>query len=182
MVTNAAASPLPKLIKHAGQKANATVSPPPVDSDPCVTYTQVPFQPAGCFGNGTDTGGEFWVWFTIYNAPNDTYTFTFEQSTDGGATTSPITTSSSGFQLQNSSSISLALGGSPNKCPSSNGGSPLKSSSFQVKAGPEDVQMGFHIGFSGTPADGTYTFICTLINSSNTIEAQAIASVLYPCP
>src|SRR5258708_1872406 len=81
IVTGAGATPgITKKLTASQQ----SVSPPPLDSSMCVTYTSPPLQPAPCFGNGTDTNGDFWVFFTIFNVPGGiTYSAEIDQNTIG---------------------------------------------------------------------------------------------------
>jgi hypothetical protein len=179
IVTGAGATPAITKKLTASQQS---VSPPPLESSMCVTYTTPPLIPAPCFGNGTDTNGDFWVFFTIFNVPGGiTYSAEIDQNTIGAT----ITASSTPFKFDNSSAVHVSVGGSPATCPTTVPGTAQSSADpvpVTVPAGPnQDVQVAFHIKLNGAPTTGTYTFFGTLKNGA-TLEAESSIGVVYPCP
>jgi hypothetical protein len=158
----------------------------PLDpSSLCLEETALPGTSATCFGNGTNSGGEFWLFFTIRSAPVGDYTVGVTQSIDGGATQMDLTVASKPFKFANSKSVHVAVGGTPAQCPTSVPGSASASVdpvAVSVTGSTQDVQIAFHIVWNDTGSK-TITFNATMRDSGNNlVAAPAPVSVVTPCP
>jgi hypothetical protein len=177
----------PKMLKRIGFIGADTKQSPQDPSSLCLEYTQPDGNPAPCWGGGTDTNGEFWLFFTISAVPAGSYKAYVTQNTDGTTTGTVFTTSSSPFKLQNSSAVNVTVGGSPAACPSSapSGGTDSGTDPVDVTvpAGPaQDVQVAVHLRFNGT-APITVYFNAQLTDPSNTVyyAQPTTISVHNPC-
>lgn len=158
----------------------------PLDpSSLCIEETELPGVAASCFGGGTNSGGQFWLFFTIRALAAGNYTAELTQSADGGVTQTDFTTTSTPFRFANSQSVHVAVGGSPVQCPTAVAGSASSSVdpiAVHVTGSTQDVQIAIHIVWNTTGAN-TFTFNATLKDSSNSIvAAPASVSVVTPCP
>lgn len=189
IVTGAGAAPAgvrPQITRRLNA-ARSQLSP--LDpSSLCIEDTSLPGSAAGCFGNGTNTNGEFWIFFTIRSVAAGDYTAEITQSTDGGLTQQDFTTTSTPFKLQDpKKSVHIILGGTPDNCPKSIPDNTAVSNDDPIAVhvgSAEDVQIAIHIAYNSTATSGTFTFNATLKTSPGgvLVAAPAAVAVVTPCP